>query len=297
MYHKWVWTIFYIMLIGTVTYIVASFSEAAKTNDFLSEREEILMQDDRALIQATVIANNHNSTDAYILLEPLYNEIFSNDNFNVEISIYPLVEFKNDQAHNSVAILLKNIKIFDSNAVFGDNDYHIIKASLTFNKNLSLGELRTNVFIESMTSLYDDTARLIIINQDLLKSNGQPVEFEVIKFTYAIDLGFDETLVMLYNSDLTVQHGSDKFEDFFNRDISNASSTNLNLLEQCELNNFETCNSIYYNETLLDEFLSYNYYYLRYIGIEVLILIPITYVLFFHKLVRKMIKDKKNSIN
>lgn len=297
MYHKWIWAIFYIMLISTITYIVASFSEAAKTNDFLSERKDVFMSDNRTLIQATVIANNHNSTDAYVSSEPLYQETFDHEYFHVQVSIYSLVEFKDDRAHNSVAILLKDIEITDSNAVYDDNDYRMIKAYLTFNKNLSLGESNTNVFIEPMTTLYDDTARLMIINQDLLTSNGEPVEFEVIKFTYAIDLEFDETLVMLYNKDLTAQYGSDKFDESFNRDISNASSRNLNLLEQCELNNFKTCNSIYYNETLLNEFLSYNHYYLRYIGIEVLILIPITYFLFFHKYFRKMIKDKKQSNN
>lgn len=293
MYHKWIWAIFYIMLISTVTYIVASFSEAAKANEFLSDREEVLMSDDHALIQATVIANNHNSTDAYVLLEPLYHEIFSNSFFHLEVSIYPLVEFKNNKAHNSIAILVKNIQITDSDAILDDNGYHIIQAYLTFDKNLSVGESNQNVFVEYMTTLYDDSARLMIINQDLLVANGQKVEFEVIKFTYEIDMGIDETLVMLYNEDLTVRFGSDKFNETFNRDISNVSSSNLNLLEHCRLDSYQTCDSIYYNQALLKEFLSYNYYYLRYIGIEILILIPITYLLFFHKHVRRMLKDKK----
>ncbi|MBN2268697.1 MAG: hypothetical protein V3569_05465 [Acholeplasmataceae bacterium] len=295
MYHKWIWAIFYIMLISTVTYIVASFSEAAKANDFLAEREDILMSDHRALIQASVIANNHNSTDAYVLAEPLYQEIFNNEFFNLEVSIYPLVEFKDDKAHNSVAILLSDIKITDPDAILDENDYHFIKAYLTFDKNIKIGETSKNVFIESMTTLYDNSARLIIINQDLLVSNGEPVEFEVIKFTYEIDMEIDETLVMLYNEDLTAQYGSDKFDESFNRDISNVSSTNLDLLEQCSLSSFKSCESIYYNSNLLHEFLSYNHYYLRYIGIEILIVIPITYLLFFHQYVKKVIKNKKTS--
>jgi len=295
MVHKWIWAIFYIMLISTITYIVASFSEAAKTNDFLSEREDILMADDRALIQASIIANNHNSTDAYVSSEPLYQEIFNHEFFHAQVSIYSLVEFKDDQTHNSVAILLKDVEITDTDALYDDNEYHIIKASLTFNKNLSLGDSNTNVFIEPMTTLYDDTARLMIINQDLLKSNDQQVEFEVIKFTYAIDLGFDETLIMLYNDDLTVQYGSDKFDDSFNRDISNVSSLNLDLLNQCNVVEFQTCESIYYNQDLMTEFMSYNTYYIRYIGIEILIIFPITYFIFFHKSVKKMIRNKKIS--
>jgi len=295
MYHKWIWAIFYIMLISSVTYIVASFSEAAKTNDFLAEREDILMSDHRALIQASVIANNHNSTDAYVLSEPLYQEMFDNDFFHLEVSIYPLVEFKDDKAHNSVAILLTDIKITDPDAILDENDYHFIKAYLTFDKNIKIGETNQNVFIESMTTLYDNSARLIIINQDLLVSNGEPVEFEVIKFTYEINMEIDETLVMLYNEDLTVQYGSDKFDESFNRDISNVSSTNLDLLGQCSLSSFKTCQSIYYNSNLLHEFLSYNHYYLRYIGIEILIVIPITYLLFFHQYVKKIIKNKKTS--
>ena len=42
MYHKWdLGNILHHVNQVPVTYIVASFSEAAKTNDFLSEREEI----------------------------------------------------------------------------------------------------------------------------------------------------------------------------------------------------------------------------------------------------------------
>ncbi|MDV7402020.1 hypothetical protein RZS08_61935, partial [Arthrospira platensis SPKY1] len=98
--------------------------EAAKVVNFLRDNEESFMSDHRKLISATVIANEHNQTDVYISNQPLFIQEFSNEFTAVTVSIYPLVQFRKDEAQNAIAILLTDLKITDSIATKDEDDYH-----------------------------------------------------------------------------------------------------------------------------------------------------------------------------
>ena len=290
---QWIWRIIYIIFIGAITFIVASFSEASKVVTFLADREDIFMEDDRALIQGTVIANNHDGTDTYILAEPLYKMLFESETQSIQISIYPLVEFKGSKAHNSMAILLNDIEINDDQAKKDDNDYHIIKAEISFDRNLSLGDGNKSMFIETMTPLYDDHGRMMVINQELLKTSTGQAAFEMITIHYEREDGINSTLINLSNGSLIDVIPNDVFDASYDRDIQALTDENLDILAQFGLSNLSQQDDIYYNDALLSELQSYNRFYFIYIAIEIAIVLPITYFLFFHKYIRRRLREKK----
>jgi len=289
---QWIWRIIYIIFIAAVTYLVATFSEASKVVDFLVDRKEELMADDRAMIAATVIANNHNKTDVYVLASPLYEETFESITHHVKVSIYPLVEFKNNSGYNSIAILLSHIDIKDDQAIKNDQDEHLIDIQLEFHLNSGTVLGNTNIFKEPMTTLFDNTGRMIVIHYDLLKKPTEVAQLKSIVISYAVSNSIDETFVNLSNSDLIEVTANDIFAGNFNRDIQNASPKNLDILSIYGLEDFQTHSDIYYNDMFISELDSYNYYYLRNIAIELVIVLPITYFLFFHKHLKRRKREK-----
>ena len=290
---QWIWRIIYMIFIGAITVLVATFSQASKVVNFLKDNEDLLMSDDRAMISATVIANNRDGTDVYVLSNPLYSETFENNNMKASISIYPLVEFKNDKANNSIAILIKDLEISDVTAFRNDDDYHIIHADITFDRDLTINNKNIRSFNEFMVPLFDNTGRIIVIKEDLLKTPTGQAEFLYITFSYQVGDQLSQTFVSLANSSLSTTIPSDLFDETFNRDILEVTASNMDILKTYGLESFHQNTDIYYNAQLILEFNRYNVYYIRYIGIELLIVLPLTYLFFFHKHVKRMIRQRK----
>lgn len=289
---QWIWRITYIIFIGFVTIIVTTFSEATKVVNFLGNNQSEFMSDDRMLIAATVIANNRDSTDAYVLATPLYYQTFDNEVATLSVSIYPLVEFKGSKANNAIAILVNTIEINDELALKDGDNYHIIQAEIVFDRDIQVGQQNKRYFEEYMTPLYDDTGRLIIIKEELLQTSTGIALFQSISITYQVT-GATQTLVTLSNSELTNITPNDLFDLSINRDLILMTEENVDLLSQFGLNSLSGNNSIYYNPDLITEFNRYNRYYFIYIGIEFLFVLPITYFLFFHKYIRRNIREKR----
>ena len=159
---QWIWRIIYIIFIGAITFVVATFSEAAKVVNFLQDNETELKSNSQALIAATVIANEHNDTDVYVLKTPLYEEAFEREDVSLTISIYPLVKFKSEKAVNAIAILITDLEIKDTLAKKDDNEENIIYAELGFDRDLNVSNTEKRLFTEYMTPLFDNSGRMIL---------------------------------------------------------------------------------------------------------------------------------------
>ncbi len=292
---KRIWSIIYIIFIAALTYIVATFSEAEKVNQFLSDHREEFENNEKALIMGSVIANEHNATEGYILNDPLFSETYQSTSHEVAVSIYPLVQFKKDKGQNSIAILLTNIKIENDRAVLDDHDLNKLNIQLEFDRDLGIGDGKQSIFKEPMTTLYDNTGRLMIINHDLLETPSGLAILKRISFSYELDTNFDQTLVELTNSNLVDLAYTDIFDGYYHRDINLLTEENLDLISQYGLTNIKSKPEIYYPEELIASFSTYNSVFIKYIGIELLIVLPLTYFLFFHKLVKLYIKAKKET--
>jgi hypothetical protein len=287
---QWIWRIIYIIFIGSITFVVATFSEAAKVVNFLQDNEVVLKENKQALIAATVIANEHNGTDVYVLKDPLYQQTFEQTSTSLTVSIYPLVKFKEGLSTNAIAILVTDLDIKDTLAKTDDNDEHIIYTELVFDRDLDVSNADKRLFTEYMTPLFDNSGRMIIINQDVLMTSSGQAIFQTLSFSYEVQSGDKITVVVLANSNLVTDQPSDIFDQSIPRDIAALTEENLDLVTQFGTENLTQNTAIYYDASWLEKLNSYNYIYVRNVLIEFAIVLPITYFLFFHKYVLRRIR-------
>ena len=147
--------------------------------------------------------------------------------------------------------------------------------------------------MELMTPLFDDTGRMIIINQDLLVTPLGQAQFQTISIAYELSSGEKQILVVLANSLFISTQPSDMFDSSIPRDIKILSEYDLDLASNYGTTNLEGNSNIYYDSIWLDRLDSYQSIYVRNILIELAVVLPLTYFLFFHKHVLRHIRQKK----
>lgn len=282
---NWIFIIIYVLLIAFVTYFVSLYTEAQKSVTFLEDKKEEVINNNMDLLSATVIANKGDGTHAYIQSIPLYQESFKNDKETVEVYIYALYEVSSVNKNYSVAILLRNLNIIDDNLYKDpDNyDYTSIKADIKFNQTVSINNSSYNSFSESFTTMYDDTMKLILIDMSRITASTK-LEFSSINIGYQLTNGSLSRLVALNNPTLEPLL-EDKFSSDYNRNINKLNEDFINF----DLNDA----NIYYNNELSKDFLDYNKLYIKNILWLLVVVIPLTYFIFFHKYVYVTLKNKK----
>ena len=291
---KTFWIILYVIFIAFLTYFVATLSQASKVVDFLSNQEEVLLEDEQKLILASAIANRHDGTDAYTLQTPLYEEYFTSDENQIHVAIYPVALFDDNQEHHMIAILANDINISGDNVYVDEDDYHQIKINIEFDREITIGEQSQSIYTESVSAVFEDETRLFLIDTARIMTDTGQAEIERLSFLYRTTFETDATLVNLYNSTLTTIDDDDLFALSFDRDISQVTSENLNLIEVYGTTDINQYIEIYYDETLIETYRSYGWYIFAYIGIEFLVVAMLSYFLFFHKIVMRARRKKQD---
>ncbi|QWB96098.1 hypothetical protein KHQ89_01220 [Mycoplasmatota bacterium] len=288
------WIIFggYFLLIGLIIYMVASFSEVSKAITFLQDQESEIADDPLALISTTVIANNHDGSQAYVLNNPLYEESFSSEDINLTFSIYPLVEFKNKQALNSIAFVITDLSIDDDSALLSDNGFNVVNLSLSFSEEIKLGDETVESVSEPFTETFSNDMRIMIIKRDaLMTDDDKYVDFTYISLSYELNSDRESHIVKLTNSTYNEVVLSDLFDESLNYDIKDVNKDALDLYSQYDLTNYKDNEAIYFDENLIAIYQSYNGILVKNISIAVFVIGVATYFLYFHKYV--MIKYRK----
>ncbi len=285
----WLFITAYILFIAMVTYFVATYTEAEKVVTFLADQESSIGDSNFKLLSSTVAANNGDGTDAIIQIEPLYEQSFVEGDNRVDISIYTLIEYHSSYSNHAVAILIKNLSIDDESLYKDDDQYSQIKANIEFSEVVTLGKTKSRSFSETFITLYNDKQKLIMMNFDRLESD-LPILFKYIQISYLDVNQMSKPLINLNNSDISDMQ-SDIFDQSFDRDIKNLNETNIKIMDQNALVDFENNEDLYYDH-ISSLFDSYNSLYFKNIGIEVLIIIPITYLVFFNNYVVAYFKEK-----
>ncbi len=290
----WFKLVLYFFFVAIITYFVVFYSEAAKVLNFLSEQQDNVENDTLSFLAATVIANNDDGTDVYIEKTPLFEETYDSQSSSqhIKVSIYALVEFKNNQAHSSIVFLLRNIELNNDNIVSDKNNFQDLQANIVFDKTIKVNDYEASAFKETFVNAFDNKTKLLLINTDLFNTSEGNAEIKRIDITYSLTSGEDINFVTLYNSDIEAINPSDRFDSSFNRDIKNVTYDNINIFSTYGLNNFKDNADIYYNPNLLNELNDFSFY-IRYILIEIAVVIIITYFIFFHKKVMAIYKNKK----
>lgn len=288
--NKWFKILIYIMFIMIITYLVVTFAQASIVVDYLKDQENEIHEDPLKLISATAIANTHDGRDVYVLKDPLYKTSFISDSTSnsLSVSIYPFVLFNDDHETDMMAIVVSDFQIDDSNAVLDDDDYHILQAYITFDDTVTINDYEAQTFTETFVTTFDDKMKLLFVDVSLFEHTN----IKDIQFFYPTEQGFEETLVTLSNSELSSINNSGIFDSSFDRDIKEVTVENL-AISKVFSNDYETNTFIYYNASWLESLKDYNSYYIKYAIYEMLFVIPLTYLIFFHKQVRQKTKNNK----
>ena len=290
---NWIFIAIYILFIAAITYLVGTLSEADKVQDFIASQKEIIEDDNLKLISTVIVANQNDGTEALIEIEPLFTESYLSTNFDVTVYIYSFVKLKGNNAVNSVAIMIRDLRL-DTDDLQEDT-YHdtLLKADIRFNQMVTVGETSKQEFSEVFATLYDDQTKLIIIDYD--KLNGEtPIEFESITIKYVLTNATEPNLVVLTNSDLALVSTDDKFDGTFDRDIKNVNKENIQLTVKYGLNNLTPNDNIFYDPSVYDQLQAKALgIYARNISIEFVFVAILTYFIFFHGSVVRSIKENK----
>jgi hypothetical protein len=279
------------MFIIVLTYVVATFSEASMVVDFLKDQEELIGDDPNKLIAATAVANIHDGSDVYVLKEPLYTQTFSDDSTSdyATISIYSYVVFKENETKQMIAILVTDLNIDNAGALLDDNDYHQLQATISFNDAITINDYTASSFDETFVTAFEDETKLIFIDVALFKTT----DITKIEVMYTTDTGLETTFISLGNSNYVAVNANDIFDNSFDRDIKNVMLENIDIASIYGVDQYQNENNIYYDGQWLETLSSYNYYYFRNAGFELLFLLPITYLIFFRKQMKKKLKTRK----
>ncbi len=269
----WLVTSLYVILVAFATVFTATFSEAEKVVTFLQEEKTELLADNHKLLAATAIANNHDGTDAFVLKTPLYTTSISLPAVSLDFSIYALSEVKDDSFVDCLAFLVTDLSIEDDTSYINDDGYHDLTATLGFAHTVTIGSTSAKAFNETFITLFEDTSKLILIEYSKLES-ADPIEFTEITIGYMLDTGVSQPIGSVEVAQLSL-----------------LSPENIQI-SQTYAENYETAPEIFYDSSYVAKLSSYNILYVKNIAIELLIVGPITYFIFFHKHVRAKWREK-----
>lgn len=273
----------YIILIAFITFIVAGYARANQTVTFLEEQEASIYDDSKDLITATLIANTQGQFDIYIKNDPTIDVEITQPNYAYQLMIFPVLLYENNSNyHYEMIILIRDYENTDSFAFFND-DALTLKIDIAFESNPE--GFNQSVFQEQFVQLYDDSMHMYAIDQRHFINDTKTTRIERIEVFYPTE-GFDVSTSKLINTDV-YEDKSLSFPDFYQADLNTIEESNI------QLETISDKETWYLNTELNAMFQSFNYLSYLYIGIEILIFIPITYFTFFHKNVKRMKTNKE----
>jgi len=270
----WFVTSLYVILVAFATVFTSMYSEAEKVVTFLHDQETELLADNTKLLAATAIANSHDGTDAYVLKTPLYETTMSIPTASLDLSFYALSEVKGDTSVDCLAILVTDLSIEDDESALNDDDYHDLTATLEFSASVTFGDTSARTFEETFITLFEDSSKLILVQYSKLTAD-EPIAFSEISIGYALESGLIQPIGSVEPTHLSV-----------------LSPENI-LLSETYGETYKTDASIFYDSSYVKTLSSYNILYVKNIAIELLLIGPLTYFIFFHKHVRARWKEKQ----
>lgn len=273
----------YIILIAFITFIVAGYARANQTVTFLEEQEASIYDNSKDLITATLIANTQGQFDIYIKNDPIINAVISQPNYAYHLMIFPVLLYENNSNyHYEMIILIRDYENTDAFAFMND-DALTLKIVIAFETNPE--GFNQSVFQEHFVQLYDDSMHMYAIDQRHFIKDNDITRLERIEIFYPTEI-VDVSTARFINTTVYQDKNLDMKESY-QGDLSGINQTNLQLEDITDKDTW------YVNTDLNTSFQSYNYYSYLYIGIEILIFIPITYFVFFHKNMKRMKKNKE----
>jgi hypothetical protein len=200
---------------------------------------------------------------------------------NYDLEIYSVLLYKNNSDYKyELIFIVTQYKNTDETA-FVDEDALSLNIEITFETTPE--GFTQSVFNESLIQLYDDSMHMYALDQRYVVDNNARVQRIAISYPTTID---DVVTTTMIHEDVFV----DKNLEIPPNNVADLSIFNI---ERLQLSNVSDRASLYTNDFIIEAFSEYTYMTYLYIGIEIIIVIPITYFIFFHKNMQRIRKVKK----
>ncbi len=271
----------YILFIGLVTFIVSGYARANQTVMFLDDLKEDIYDDSKDLVSATLIANTQGEYHIYIQESPLITHSVSNENVSYDLEIYSVLLYKNSSDYKYELIFILTQYQNTDETAFIEEDALTLKVDITFES--APEGFTQSVFNESLIQLYDDSMHMYALDQQYVVDDQARIQRIDISYPTSIK---DVVLTTMIHEDVYL----DKNLEIPTHSVANLSIFNI---ERLQLSDVLEKASLYTNDFIIDAFSDYTYMTYLYIGIEIIIVLPITYFIFLHKNIQRIRKVKK----
>ena len=268
--------VLYLIFIGAITFLVSGFGIAERTLDFLRNTEvnENIKSD--VLIKA-LIGNYNGQKRVYILKDPILIIEKKDEDINLELTFHYILVGDDPSNERYLAILISK---YENHNVQNLN-INSIKLEIKFEKGLS--EYNNSKFLESFNFINDSRTQLFLLDIKTFHDE-EVVQIESIKL-YQRDELLEYEILNLINSDIYIEKSLTILDNFYVgledvKIVLNDQENNLSF------ENYE------YSEQLEESFRNTTNYLFNYLLIESIIVLPLTYFLFFHKDLMKFIKKE-----
>lgn len=271
----------YVIFVGLVTFIVSGYARANQTVTFLEDLKENIYEDSKDLVSATLIANTQGEYHIYIQESPLITHSVNNENAQYHLEIYSVLLYKNSSDYKYELIFIITQYENTDETAFVEEEALSLNIDITFE---SIPEGFTqSVFKESLIQLYDDSMHMYALDQQYVIDDQVRIQRIDISYPTAVT---DIVTTTMIHEDVYL----DKNLEIPTNSVANLSIFNI---ERLQLSNLSERAFLYTNDFIIDAFSDYTYMTYLYIGVELIIVLPITYFIFFHRNMQRTRKVKK----
>jgi hypothetical protein len=292
--------------VGFVTFFVYTLSVSARSDAYLTSKRDVITQDTpegrNAFITSLVTSNYNGTAQVYNRIEPLYfGEFEKEEEFKLKFRIYSIVLLDDKVSYNGLVFMVTDLVIADSNVSLDGNQHKIITAKFDFSKSIHITKDETKMTHSvELGVAFDDSTRVGMITETALTSSEndkEKADIEKITLYYHTPSDNPEvkndipllTTLQANRADLTAE--ADAFPSDLAKRSFDLGPERINLLK--EYPNPVNNDIIYYSEGAPKELYAFNGKIWQFMIIEVLIVIVVTYLLFFNGYVMKLVREKR----
>ncbi|MDR2867044.1 MAG: hypothetical protein LBV55_00065 [Acholeplasmatales bacterium] len=272
---------------------------AARTTSYLESVKEECINDNKYLITAYTVGNSQGGTQAYILSDPIYEKTFNlkdpsdetKNRYNVKVQAYSYTIFDKKNSYNYFAIIFKDIEI-NVDGVLRDADGLLqMTAQFEFDQSILIDNTWILTHTTAIAPIYDPSTGILMINSESLKAqDGSPSNIKKMEIYYKTETGEVPFLKLKQEETGVVLDGVDAFGSIDTTRLYDfkGDAIRLNHLYPTAQNN----DVLYYNAQAVNDLKKFDKVIFNYMSIFVAIVIVITYLIFFNKMVVNLIKTK-----
>ena len=268
--------VLYLIFIGAITFLVSGFGIAERTLDFLrnTDVDENIKND---VLSKALIGNYNGQKRVYILKDPILIIDKKDEDTNLELTFHYIIVGDERSNERYLAILISKYENYNIQNL----NINSINLEIKFERDIS--EYNNSKFLETFNFINDSRTQLFLLDIKTFHDE-EVIEIESIKF-YQRDELLEYEILNLINSDVYMEKSLTILDNSYVglEDVKTALNEQENNLS---FENYE------YSGQLEEDFRNTTNHLFNYLLIESIIVLPLTYFLFFHKDLMNFIKKK-----